>query len=75
LSDWYPIPQYPMHISVYADAKVYLAALLLALLSGFLFGAVPVRQILRTNPYEVVKAGAAGVVAGNSGRRITLRDV
>jgi predicted permease len=75
LSDWYPIPQYPMHISVYADAKVYLAALLLALLSGFLFGAVPVRQILRTNPYEVVKAGAAGVVAGNGGRRITLRDV
>ena len=75
LSAWYPIPQYPMHIPVYADANVYLAALLLALLSGFLFGAVPVRQILRTNPYEVVKAGAAGIVAGNGGRRITLRDV
>jgi predicted permease len=75
LSNWYPIPQFPMHIPVYADANVYLAALLLALVSGFLFGAVPVRQILGTNPYEVVKAGAAGILAGNSGCRITLRDL
>ena len=43
-------------------------ALLLALASGFLFGAVPVRQVLRTNPYEVVKAGSSGIVAGNTGR-------
>jgi predicted permease len=64
-----------MHVPVYADASVYLAALLLALISGFLFGAVPVRQILRTNPYEVVKAGSTGIIAGNTGRRITLRDV
>jgi predicted permease len=75
LSVWHPIPQYPMHIAVYADAKVYLAALLLALASGFLFGAVPVRQILRTNPYEVVKAGATGIIAGATRRRITLRDL
>jgi macrolide transport system ATP-binding/permease protein len=75
LSSWYPIPQYPMRVPVYADATVYLAALLLALLSGFLFGAVPVRQILRTNPYEVVKAGAAGILAGGGGRRVVLRDV
>jgi predicted permease len=75
LSVWQPIPQYPMHVSVYPDAKVYLVALLLALASGFLFGAVPIRQILRTNPYEVVKAGSTGIIAGGTGRRITLRDV
>ena len=75
LSVWQPIPEYPMHVSVYPDAKVYLVALLLALASGFLFGAVPVRQILRTNPYEVVKAGSAGIIAGGTGRRIILRDV
>jgi predicted permease len=75
LSTWHPIPQYPMHLPVYADAKVYLVALVLALVSGFLFGAVPVRQILKTNPYEVVKAGTSGIVAGNTGRRITFRDV
>jgi predicted permease len=75
LSVWQPIPQYPMHVAVYPDAKVYLVALLLALASGFLFGAVPVGQILRTSPYEVVKAGSSGIVAGSSGRRITVRDV
>ena len=75
LSVWQPIPKYPMHVSVYPDAKVYLVALLLALASGFLFGAVPIRQILRTNPYEVVKAGSAGIIAGGTGRRIILRDV
>jgi predicted permease len=75
LSVWRPIPQYPMHVPVTPDFHVYLAALFLALASGFLFGAVPVRQILRTNPYEVVKAGTIGIVAGNTGRRITMRDV
>jgi macrolide transport system ATP-binding/permease protein len=75
LSLWQPIPQYPMHVSVYPDGKVYVVALLLALASGFLFGAVPIRQILRTNPYEIVKAGSAGIIAGGTSRRITLRDV
>ncbi len=58
LSAWQPVPEYPLHVPVNPDANVYLVALLLALVSGFLFGAVPVRQILRTNPYEVVKAGS-----------------
>jgi predicted permease len=75
LSVWRPIPQFPMHVAVNPDAHVYLAALFLALVSGFLSGAVPVRQILGTNPYEVVKAGTTGIVAGNTGRRITARDV
>jgi predicted permease len=75
LSNWHPIPQYPMHVPVYADATVYVAAFLLALVSGFLFGAVPVRQILRTNPYEIVKAGSSTILAGNTARRITLRDI
>jgi predicted permease len=75
LSVWHPIPTFPITVPVYPDAHVYWAALLLALVSGFLFGAVPVRQILRANPYEVVKAGSSGIVAGNTGRRITLRDV
>ena len=51
--------------------SVYWVALALALVSGVLFGIVPVRQVLRANPYEIVKAGSAGSV----GRRITVRDV
>jgi predicted permease len=71
LSVWQPFGNFPMHAPVNPDATVYGIALLLTLVSGFLFGAVPVSQVLRTNPYEVVKSGSAGRV----GRRITARDV
>jgi predicted permease len=71
LSAWQPFPRWPIHLAVNPDAKVYGVALLLALLSGLLFGAVPVRQILHTNPYEVVKAGSFS----KAGRRITARDL
>jgi predicted permease len=60
-----------MHAPVTPDARVYGLALLLSLTAGFLFGAVPVNQVLRTNPYEVVKSGSTGTV----GRKITARDV
>ena len=53
------VPTLAHSSAVNPDAKVYVVALLLALVSGLLFGAVPVRQVLRTNPYEVVKAGSS----------------
>jgi predicted permease len=71
LSVWQPLPTAPLQIPVYADANVYAVALLLSLLSGFLFGAVPVKQVLRTDPYQVIKSGSTGSV----GRRLTLRDL
>jgi predicted permease len=71
LSEWQPFPRFPGYLAVTPDSNVYLLALLLALASGFLFGAVPVRQVLHTNPYEVVKTGSSGRI----GRRVTARDV
>jgi predicted permease len=71
LSVWHPISKFPISVPVSPDAKVYLVALVLALVSGLLFGIVPVRQVLRTDPYQIVKAGPSGTV----GRRITVRDV
>jgi predicted permease len=71
LSVWQPFGNFPVHTPVNPDATVYGLALLLSLVSGFLFGAVPISQVLRTNPYEVVKSGLAARV----GRRITARDV
>jgi predicted permease len=68
---WRPFPQFPLHVPVSPDANVYLVALILALVSGVLFGAVPVRQIFRANPYEIVKTGSTGAF----GRRMTVRDV
>jgi predicted permease len=70
LSVWSPFPATPVHLPVAPDAKVYAVALVLALVSGLLFGLAPVRQVLRTDPYQVVKTGAGG----GPGRRITLRD-
>jgi predicted permease len=68
---WHPLPTAPISLPVNPDVNVYLIALLLALASGFLFGAVPVRQVLRTNPYEVIKLGSSARI----GRRVTVRDI
>jgi predicted permease len=72
LSSWQPIPDTPINVPVNPDAGTYVIALLLALVSGLLFGMVPVRQVLRADPWQVIRTGAAGV-AGL--RRFTLRDV
>jgi len=71
LSAWRPLPTAPLQVPVNPDANVYGVALLLSLASGFLFGAVPVRQVLHTDPYQVIKSGSTGTV----GRRITVRDL
>jgi ABC-type antimicrobial peptide transport system permease subunit len=71
LSMWRPFPQFPLHVPVSPDANVYLVAMILASVSGVLFGAVPVRQIFRVNPYEIVKTASTGAF----GRRMTVRDV
>jgi len=71
LTVWRPFPQYPVHMPVNPDENVYAIAFLLSLASGLLFGAVPVRQILRTDAYQVIKSGTTGTV----GRRLTARDV
>jgi predicted permease len=75
LSAWQPFPRFAIRVPVDPDAKVYVVALLLTIASGLLFGAMPVRQILRTNPYEVIKSGPTGAIYGKLGRRITLRDL
>jgi predicted permease len=71
LSTWQPIAGTPLHLPVSPDARLYIVAVGLALVSGFLFGIVPVRQVLRANPYEIVKAG----FAPRLGRKLTTRDV
>src|SRR5205823_4585024 len=70
LSLWQPFPQFPIVVPVSPDAAVYGIALALTLASGFLFGAAPVRQALRTNPYEIIKGTGAGRT-----KRIGFRDL
>jgi predicted permease len=71
LTAWRPFTSWPIHLAVNPDAKVYLAALLLALISGLLFGAVPVRHVMRTDPYEVIKAGSGT----RAGKGVSVREV
>jgi predicted permease len=71
LERWKPFSQFPVYVPVAPDASVYAVALGLAIASGLLFGAVPVRQVLHTDPYEIVKSGATGRI----GRRLTARDL
>jgi predicted permease len=71
LSVWRPFPQYPVNMPVNPDENVYAIAFLLSLASGLLFGAVPVKQVLRTDAYQIIKSGTTGTV----GRRLTARDL
>jgi predicted permease len=72
LSTWQPIPDTPINVPVNPDAGTYVVSLVLALASGLLFGMLPVRQVLRADPWQVIRTGAAGV---GGLRRLTLRDV
>lgn len=75
ISAWRPFPEFPMNLPVNPDANVYTLALLLGVVSGFLFGIVPVRQVLRTDPYQVIKSASAGSTSAARGGRLRLRDV
>jgi predicted permease len=71
LSVWQPIPDVPINVPVNPDVRTYAVALGLALVSGLLFGLVPVRQVLKADPWQVIRTGAA---TGGL-RRFTVRDV
>jgi predicted permease len=70
LAVWRPLPKFPINVPVSPDATVYVIALGLALASGLLFGIVPVRQVLQTDPYQIVKSGTRSTAG-----RIAIREV
>ena len=70
LSVWRPIPQYPIHVTVAADARVYGLAIVLAAASGILPALLTARQIWKTDAMHAMKGTAQPVI-----RRFTVRDV
>ena len=72
LTHWQPFPEFPVHVTVSPDPKVYSVALLLSIGSGVLWGLVPMRQIWTTDSAQVMKSGGAGTIVF---RRFTLRDL
>jgi predicted permease len=68
----HPSAEIPVQFLVEPDTATYGFAVVLALLTGILFGVVPARQIWKTDPNQVLKAVGA-TDAGQ--RRFALRDV
>jgi predicted permease len=72
LSAWQPVTDVPINIPVNPDVRTYAVAMLLAVLSGLLFGIVPVRQVMRADPWQMIRTG----MSGDAGmRKLTVRDV
>lgn len=72
LSAWQPIADAPINVPVNPDIRTYAVALLLAVASGLLFGIVPVRQVMRADPWQMIRTGISSTA---SMRRFSLRDV
>jgi predicted permease len=71
LTRWQPIAEFPIRVTVTADARVYALAMLLSIGSGVLFGLLPARQVWRTDAARVMRGAAVPVLF----RRFTLRDL
>jgi predicted permease len=71
LSAWQPIPGIPVNVPVNPDLRTCAVALLLALVSGFLFGMVPARQVLIADPWHIIRTG----MNSDGLKRFGVRDV
>jgi predicted permease len=72
LTRWQPISEYPIHVTVNPDVRVFALALLLSLVSGILPGLLPARQIWKTNAMQAMKSCAA---TSPLLRRFTIGDI
>jgi predicted permease len=72
LTAWQPIPDIPINVPVNADLWTFAVAFALAVASGVLFGIVPARQVMKSDPWQIIRAGGSGMTHL---RRVTLRDL
>jgi predicted permease len=72
LADWHPPTRYPMKFSVLPEPSLILMALLISVLAGALFGAMPLLQIFKTDANDAMKSGGSQSLAGG---RWAFRDV
>ena len=63
-------PEGQMVIS--ADTSIYLAALILTVVSGLFFGMIPARQVWQSRPLQAMKSGPMDATRR---RRLSLRDL
>jgi predicted permease len=70
LSTWHPPTSYPMAFTVAPQPGLILVSLLISVLAGVVFGAMPLRQIFKTDANDAIKSGTAQ----SAGHRWALRD-
>ena len=63
---WRPTTEFPIQFAIHADWQVYLFAFCASLLTGVIFGSIPIRQIWKTDPNQAIKSGS-NAVPGKSG--------
>ena len=72
ISQWRPVADFPLQFLVQPDRNLYVFAFLVSVATGLIFGCMPARQIWRTDPNQVLRAGSGtAVITG----RLALRDV
>jgi predicted permease len=71
LAAWHPGSEIPVQFLVAPDGTTIAFAALIALLTGLLFGVIPARQALRTDPNQVLKSSGST----HAGSRMALRDL
>jgi len=73
LASWHPPTRYPLKFLVVSpQPSLILMAFLISVLAAVLFGAMPLRQIFKTDPNDAIKSGG---ILSPAGRRWALRDV
>lgn len=72
LARWHPPTDNRIRFLVQPQPSLILMAFLISVLSGILFGVLPLRQIFRADPNDAIKSGSSH---SGAGRRWALRDV
>ena len=72
LANWHPPTEYPMKFHVLPQPSLIVMAFGISVLAGLLFGVMPLWQIFKADPNDVIKSGGTQSPAG---RRWALRDV
>jgi predicted permease len=70
LSQWRPMADFPVQLSVNAGLSVYLLALGLSVVCGVFFGLIPAAQVCRGDAYHAIKGGQSAI----GSRRWSLRE-
>ena len=72
LAAWHPALEIPVQFLVAPDGTTFVSAALMAGVTGLLFGLVPARQALKTDPNQVLKSSG---ISHAGMRSIALRDL